>query len=253
MESLEKLKELYSRESKHSNYQVLPERLAKIIGTEQIVVKTRYEVQRLKYILNNIDVKDKTFLDIGGNTGYFTFEVIDRGAKRVEYYEGNKVQAEFVRLAARVLGVEEKITVRDRYYNFESERKKVDAALLLNVLHHVGDDYGGSIETATRAKEQIIKQLNSLAGKTEILVFQLGFNWKGNRDIGLFENGTKREMIEFIKDGIKGYWEIYRIGIAGKRGDIVAYHNLDDENIARDGTLGEFLNRPLFIMKTLKN
>lgn len=32
----------------------------------------------------------KSVLDIGGNSGFFTFELIEKGAKKIHYYEGNK-------------------------------------------------------------------------------------------------------------------------------------------------------------------
>ena len=83
------------------------------------------------------------------------------------------------------------------------EKKSYDVVFLMNVLHHIGDDYGDSAITLKEAKENIIFQLNGMAEKTKYMVFQMGFNWKGNRDKGLFENGTKEEMVEFIKEGTK--------------------------------------------------
>ena len=53
-----------------------------------------------------------------------------------------------------------------------------------------------------------------MAEKTKYMVFQMGFNWKGNRDKGLFENGTKEEMVEFIKEGTKECWKIVDVGVA---------------------------------------
>jgi hypothetical protein len=93
-------------------------------------------------------------------------------------------------------------------------------------------------------------QINSLANKTDILVFQLGFNWKGDRNIGLFENGTKQELIDFVKQSTSKNFEVLSIGIAERINDIVQYVELNNTNIKRDDSLGEFLNRPLFIMKT---
>jgi len=255
MNDFEKLKKLYANESKHSNYQVLSERLNLLIGNDQIKVKTRYEKQRLKYILNNIDVKGKTVLDIGGNTGYFSFEMIANGASMVHYYEGNKEHAEFVRLSAKVLGVTENIVIKNEYLEFDEDldKNKYDIVLLLNVLHHVGDDYGKKELTVVQAKKIITDQLNKLSPLSGTVVFQLGYNWKGNRDIGLFDKGTKKEVIDFVGLGIKHKWEIIKIGIPEKRGSIVEYYDLDENNINRDDSLGEFLNRPLFILRSLNS
>ena len=247
------LKKLYKQGSKHSNYQILSNRLSQIVGQDEIDVKTRYESERLKFILENIEIKGKTILDIGGNTGYFTFELIDSGAEKLYYFEGNRAHSEFVQHAADLLDVTNKIDVRNNYYKFEDEfeNKKFDIILLLNVLHHIGDDYGDKELTINMAKQNILKQLNSLADKTSTLVFQLGFNWKGNRDLGLFEGGSKAELIDFIREGVKNYWSIETIGIAESENESIVYNNLNDNNIKRNDKLGEFLNRPMFVLKSL--
>jgi SAM-dependent methyltransferase len=250
----DKLKELYSEMSKHSSYQILSKRLSEIINHKEIKVKTRYEKERLKYILQNIDIQNKAILDIGGNTGYFTFEMVDHGVKKVHFYEGNKTHSEFVRLASKVLDVEKKLKITNEYYKFDDKyiNNKYDIILLLNVLHHIGDDYGDKKIPIEKAKEIIIKQLNTLVGTTEIIVFQLGFNWKGKKELGLFEKGTKEELIKFLKDGIRDKWEIIEIGIAEQIEGSIQYNNLNKENINRFDHLGEFLNRPIFIMKAMK-
>ena len=89
-----------------------------------------------------------------------------------------------------------------------------------------------------------------MAQKTNFLIFQLGFNWKGDTKQCLFEHGTKSEMIQFIKDGIKGFWEIIEIGVAEKKDGVVTYEPLNVFNVKRNDTLGEFLNRPIFILKS---
>jgi hypothetical protein len=60
------LKNMYRKKSKHSNYQILPKRLRRKIGTIDVNVKNNYEYERLEYILNKVDVKSKRILDIGG-------------------------------------------------------------------------------------------------------------------------------------------------------------------------------------------
>ena len=252
MDKINKLKTLYAQDSKHSNYQVLSKRLSSLIGSN-IEVKSRHEKERLNFILENLEVKDKTIIDIGGNTGYFTFELIENGAKHVDYIEGNKAHSDFVKLASEVLGISGKIHVLNKYLNFENELngKHYDIALLLNVLHHLGDDYGNKELTIDIAKKNIITQINHFADKTSILVFQLGFNWKGNRNHCLFENGTKTELIDFVFEGTNEYWDILKIGIAEKcDNDEIQYNPPNEDNIHRNDTLGEFLNRPIFIFKS---
>lgn len=247
---INELIKLYSQKSKHSNYQILPKRLSGIINNNEIEVRTRYEAERLEYILKNVDVDNKVILDIGGNTGYFTFELLDTGAKKVYYYDGNYAHSEFVRLAAKVLHLENRIDIKSDYFSFEDKSNKYDIILLLNVLHHIGDDYGDKELSIEKARESIINQLINLSKITELLIFQLGFNWKGNRELCLFENGTKQEMIDYIKEGTKNHWEMLKIGVAESDNGVISYSDLNDRNIKRFDALGEFLNRPIFIMKS---
>jgi len=59
-------------------------------------------------------------------------------------------------------------------------------------------------------------------------------------------------MIEYVKSGIIGKWEIMSVGIAEEKCGAVVYRSVDDLNIERNDRVGEFLNRPLFIMKSVK-
>jgi 2-polyprenyl-3-methyl-5-hydroxy-6-metoxy-1,4-benzoquinol methylase len=245
-----KLIDHYSKKSKHSNYQVLPESLKKILAPKDIQTKTRYEKERLKYIVGEVNFKNKTVLDIGGNTGYFSFELLEAGAQNVNCYEGNKEHAEFVGLAAETLDLQAKIQVTNAYFTFDgSFDDRYDIILLFNVLHHVGDDYGDKNLTSHQARQTIVKQLNSLSNHTDTLIFQMGFNWQGDVARGIFENGTKQEMIEFVKHSVRDHWDIVAIGIAEKVDDKIVYHELNEQNIERDDSLGEFLNRPIFILR----
>lgn len=241
---------LYEKSSKHSNYQILPEGIAEIIGSHEIHVKTRYEKERYEFIQNNIKVEENSFLDIGGNTGYFTFELLRNGAKHVDFYEGNKEHSEFVQKSAEILKVSSKISVKNEYFQFnQTQSNYYDAVLLLNVLHHLGDDYGNSELSIKEAKIKMLEQFNYFYGRTSFIVFQLGFNWKGNRNNCLFENGTKQELIDFVSDGICKNWAIEKIGIAVRKDKNIVYEYLNDKNIQRDDSVGEFLNRPLFIIR----
>ncbi len=253
MKKIDKLKSLYLEVSKHSGYQILPNCISSIVGENGFNIKSRYENERLKYILSKINVIDKTVLDVGGNTGFFTFELIDNGATSVHYYEGNKTHANFVKFASDFLGMNNEIEITNGYFTFRDELKNkiYDIAILLNVLHHFGDDYGDNQISIEEAKFGFIEQLNRLAGTAKILVFQFGYNWKGNTDFNLFKHGSKKEMIRFIKKGIQNKWEILKIGVAEYKNDKIKYCDLNNKNICRFDVLGEFLNRPIFILKSL--
>jgi hypothetical protein len=59
-------------------------------------------------------------------------------------------------------------------------------------------------------------------------------------------------MINFISDGVKDFWSIDKIGIAKQSNKGIEYFHLNEDNIKRDDKMGEFLNRPLFILKSKK-
>ena len=111
------LKKLYQNTSKHSNYQILPKQLVSILNTEELVINSRFENERLAFIKENINLKQKRIVDIGGNTGFFTFESIESGASSLMYYEGNMEHATFVKSASDFLNLN--ISVQNVYLNFD--------------------------------------------------------------------------------------------------------------------------------------
>jgi SAM-dependent methyltransferase len=238
-----------TRTKKHLAYQILSRRLTNLIDMEGIELRPKFEEERLDYILQKIHIRGKSILDIGCNTGYFLFELIDRGARFVTGYEGGKYHSEFCKEAISLLDINN-ANIINEYYNFQESKDYFDIVLLLNVLHHVGDDYGDIGLSKENAKNTIIDQLISLSKNAGIVVFQLGFNWKGDITKCLFENGIKREMIDYIINGIQNYYNVISIGVAQKKNGIIFYEDLNENNIKRDDSLGEFLNRPLFILKS---
>jgi SAM-dependent methyltransferase len=253
-EIIEKLNAILSKTTKtekHRDYHILPERLNSKIKIEKIKSKQMfYEKERMCFIRSCVDFKNKSILDIGCNTGYFLFSTLDDGAATVTGYEGEELSVEFIEKAIVLLGEENRFKILNRYFDFSTSKEKFDIIFLLNVLHHVGDDYGEKSLTIDDAKVRIIDQLNNLSKNGSILIYQMGFNWQGNTNRCLFENGSKIEMIDFITEGIKNYWTIEKIGIAENGKEGILYKDLSDNNILRNDKLGEFLNRPIFILKS---
>ena len=235
---------------KHSIYYRLPQRFEKIndAGVANPADRMR-EKSRFEYISSNVDYSGSSVLDIGCNTGYFLFSALDCGAVDVECYEGSissfGILSGFVDVSA------EKILAFNRYFDFHADvgQKKFNVTHLLNVVHHIGDDYHDSL-SLDNAKIMMLNNINCLAAASQFMVFQMGFNWQGDVRKPLFQNGTKREMIDFLEEGTSHVWEIQKVGVAVGSKDRVLYVDLDKENIRRDDSLGEFLNRPIFIMKS---
>lgn len=248
------LAELYQQTSKHSNYQLLPRALQPLLSSTDVAVCSRHEAERLAYIVSRVPVEGRHVVDIGGNTGFFSFELLDHGARRVDYHEGNAAHHDFVRIAAQRLGVDDRLHAHHGYVDFQPGRlPRADVTLVLNVLHHLGDDFGDPALAMEAAKQQMLDCLSELSRSCSWLVFQLGFNWKGDRRHPLFAGGTKAEMIDFVKQGTAADWAVSAIGVAGREGAHTVFRDLDERNIARDDALGEFLNRPIFIMRSLNN
>jgi hypothetical protein len=252
-EKIKKLIKLYNVESKHSHYQRLPTLLEKIIPSEYFPKSNKFERERFNYIINNLEFKGNKILEIGCNTVFFTFEVILSGASRVECYEGNKTHYEFVKIAAEILELSDKINIINKYFDYKKKNisEKYDIGIVLNVLHHIGDDFErDDIVDKNYTLNRIKNSLNNLSFFIKYLIFQMGSNWKGKITLPLFKNVAKKEMIEFIKKSTIGFWEVVKIGIPEIIGDKIVYQDLSTFNIRRDDSLGEFLNRPLFILKS---
>lgn len=243
---------LYQKSSKHSNYQAIPPSLSTLLPKERLQIESRHESARWEFIDSHCTLNRKKIVDIGGNTGYFSFRSIEAGAESVCLIEGNEAHAEFVRQAAKSLGISERLAVLNQYLDLANSKLNfhVDYIFLLNVLHHAGDDYDKESNTPRKALEKIKKSLENLSGHSDQLIFQIGFNWKGDRNRPLFPDGTKAEMIEFVKECLGQKWTIKSIGIAQKKdSNEIFYQHLNEKNIIRDDSLGEFLNRPIFIIE----
>lgn len=243
-----KLGELYANKSRHSQYQILASNVEHLVDYKK-PEKSKYEKERMAYILKNVELKNKKILDIGGNTGYFTFESSTKSPKGVDFFEGNAEHAEFVRLASEIIGLSDIIKVHPEYFLFGKRTEVWDVVYFLNVIHHIGFDFEKDVTSIT-VQEKMLEHINSMAEYSKTMVFQMGFNWYGNIHKCLFTHGTKEEMEEFLQEGTKDYWEIEHIGIPVKRNDGILYEERTPENNIRIDEYGEFLNRPLFIMKS---
>lgn len=236
---------------KHIGYHILPERFDACLSDPARRNRyTFFERERWAWFAEHVDFRDRTVLDIGCNIGYFLFSALDAGARRVVGHEGKASCGEFVRAAVAAAGEEDRFEFHNAYFDFATPPPPVGIVLLLNVVHHLGDDYGDPQLGIAAARRGMLEQVNRLATSAQTMIFQMGFNWQGNRHACLFEHGTKREMIDFIRTGTAGAWQVEHVGIAQRIDGRVDYQPLDNQNIERDDALGEFLNRPLFVLRS---
>lgn len=255
MKLQDELAECYRAVSKHSQYQSIHPDILPFIDGNHLEIRSKWEAERMTAIAASISLEGSRVLDIGANTGYFSFAALRAGSKSVLAVEGCAAHARFIQVAAEIAGRNSALHVENRYYGFGEEPagEPYDATFLLNVLHHLGDDYGDATLGKEAAKQRMLHALNLMAGRTRYMAFQMGFNWKGNRELPLFDKGTKTEVIDFVESAIGGHWAVDRMWIAVKQsGGEIVYEPLSESNIQREDALGEFLNRPLFILRSLR-
>ncbi|GGK73222.1 class I SAM-dependent methyltransferase [Amphritea balenae] len=241
---------LIEMKSKHSDYQEVHPLLKDYIGSGHKAAG-KNESLRNDYIQKHTSYKNKSVLDVGANTGYFTFAAIEGGSVRVVSVEGNKEHAKFIEIAANALGFEDILVVRNEYYDFFGSKVCFyDLALCLNVLHHLGDDFGDPSVDIMKAKNNICDSLRSMSNVCRKMWFQIGFNWKGDVDFPLFENGYKKDIVEFVEQCCKEVFKIEKIAVYDKKHN--AYVDIEVGGWERVDDLGEFLNRPLFLLSNIK-
>lgn len=240
---------------KHSAYHAVPRILNDLVVSKfPSISETRAEAARFSYINERINFVEKTILDIGGNTGYFSFDAIVSGAKSVRIYEGDRKLCDIISAVASFAGLSSRIEINNSYFLFDETQDAgdvYDICFLLNVMHHIGDDFGDKNINRIIARSLMLEKINSLANKCRFLVLQIGYIWKGNRDLPLFDKGEKSEIYAFLESGLEGRFRIRHCGVAMQNtASRIEYVDMTMENACRISYFREFLNRPLFILES---
>lgn len=244
------LRALYDARSKHSSYQLIHPTLLPLLGDAEGLPAGKQEAQRQRWFERVAPMAGRSVLDIGANTGYFSFAALQSGACFVRSQEGNAAHAEFIADAAQALGAAERLQVVPAYFEFTPDADlRFDVTLCLNVVHHLGDDFGDGALSIDQARAKMLDAINALTAWTKTLVLQVGFNWKGDRHQPLFAGGEKAALVDFVRAGTAAHWRIDEIVVAdAATGEYVP---ADASNLPRNDALGEFMNRPLFLMTAL--
>lgn len=245
----EALKQLYLQRSKHSSYQLVHPLVARHLGDTSALPAGKLEVERQTYFDRVLPLTGARVLDIGANTGYFSFGALHSGAAHVTCYEGNADHALFISRSAEVAGLADKLTVRAGYFDFPPRMPETfDVTYCLNVLHHLGDDFGDRALGMEAARAQMLECLANMARYTRMLMLQIGFNWKGDVTAPLFPGGEKAALIDFVAGGAAGTWAIEEVTVPDPA--TRAYEPIGEDNLPRNNAVGEFMNRPLFKMRS---
>jgi SAM-dependent methyltransferase len=103
------------------------------------------------------DLGGKSVLDVGCRVGYFCFEAVRRGAKRVVGLDHNAgALASASELAAR-LGMDVEFRLVDANHELPDER--FDYVLALNILHHLRDPIGVLERLSAITRERLVLEI----------------------------------------------------------------------------------------------
>lgn len=243
------LRALYLQRSKHASYQLVHPTVAALLGDTSDLPAGKLEAERQAYFDRALPLLGARVLDIGANTGYFSFAALHSGAREVVCYEGNPEHAAFVAKSAELAGLASRLKVHAAYFTFDAPAgEPYDITYCLNVLHHLGDDFGDASLGLAAACEQMLASLRRMAGLTRILMLQLGFNWKGDVRHPLFEGGEKAALIDFVAHGVGDAWVIEEVTVPNPASREM--EPISEDNLPRNNQIGEFMNRPLFKLRS---
>ncbi|VGO12276.1 hypothetical protein PDESU_00827 [Pontiella desulfatans] len=191
MDIIEKLRALYADESKHSIYQNTPQFIREKLGyTETIDENWRGDSARWDYLRKNMNFSGKTVLDVGANTGFFALSIAHGTPKaKVTALEGNENHSRYIETIADYFEIPN-MHVLHQYLGMTElpSLGKYDTLLLFNVLHHAGVDFDqdhmGSEEGLF---DYCVCYMEQLAKKCNQVIFQMGYNWGGNKQHPVIE------------------------------------------------------------------
>jgi tRNA (mo5U34)-methyltransferase len=140
------------------------------------------------------DLTGKTVLDIGCNAGFYTMEMAKRGAQRVVGIDSDPRYLAQARLAAEVLGFQDRIELRQLdVYDVGALGEAFDVVIFMGVLYHL------------RHPLLALDLIHAHAAK-DLLVFQT--LQRGSRDVievpadhPFYEEGTQRPPTYFDEPG----------------------------------------------------
>ena len=236
MDLKQKLASLYNDHSKHANYQNIPEFVSRKLGYSEIINESwRGDTARYSYIKTLIPFsRIRTVADIGSNTGFFSLSLANEyKTTRVLAFDTNLQHIKFIQAIKQHFGMENIDTVAAGVDLASANGFPAhDAVLLLNVLHHAGVDFD---EKEVRSEKEFssyaVKYLGKIRSNVRYLIFQMGYNWGGNKQKPLITGNSIAAMICLVAQFCKeAGWSFQRVGIFSRVGnELGAYHDLPQE------------------------
>jgi hypothetical protein len=268
------LQTLYADASKHSVYQNIPDFVSAELGySEAIDESWRGDRPRLAYMTSSRTPKaGERWVDFGANTGFFTLSLARRFPEATFIaVEANGNHARFISRVAEYFGMSN-VEVVHRAIGLTDlhELPVSDCLLHLNVLHHAGHDFDGSlVRSIDRFGHYAQSYLELLRKRTGTMFFQMGSNWGGDKLQPLVGVRDDLRKLEVFAGWLQAAgWHLDRIAYATRDADTrVHFENLsastfgqlggasprDDAALQQeldrfklDDFPGEFYRRPLF-------
>lgn len=264
------LKRLYLDGTKHSCYQNVPRFMSQHMDlSEKLQPLWRDDVPRLDLVQEYFDFRNKvSVVDVGANTGYFSLSLaFDYPNLEVTSIEGHEGHAEFIAEAAGLADLEN-ITVVNQYVDQETDPELLNAEVVLhfNVLHHLGVDDQGRIDSLEQYFKAAVKSLSRAHQEGSWLVLQMGFNWGGDKQrpiVALDDDIGKLRYLERLVEAARFEIRDLALPVLAEGGDRYRYVVYPFENIRPDkeylallnhhsvGELSEFFRRPIIFCRAL--
>ncbi len=243
------LEALYAITSKHGQYQTLPSELAARLGM-QFNVNEEWRGDRTRYPLIKELVRSSgaaTVIDVGANTGFFTLSLAaDLPGLKITACERNRTHADIIEILADV-GEYSSVDVIDRSADLANVGSlgDFDVMLHLNILHHAGHDFDPDLVPDRNAfAEYGINYLRTAQGSARKLIFQMGYNWRGDKSLPLVAKEDQVGKFLFTRRLLEGAgWNILSVSFACKGdGDLpITYEAFRMDELPGDDSLDKWL------------
>ncbi|HET9570527.1 MAG TPA: hypothetical protein VFP20_03845 [Bacteroidales bacterium] len=231
----ERLTELYNDGSKHSRYQNIPDFVKKELEyTETIDENWRGDTARFNYLkAHTLFGQGKSIGEIGANTGFFILSLAHENPDSAFYaYEINPTHAGFIAEIADSFQMKN-VTVNPLGIDMDGIQKMAvhDILLNYNVLHHAGVDFDTNrIESVEKYETYAVEYLTKLRAKTHQMIFQMGYNWGGNKLKPIVPLQDDAEKMAFtLRIFKKAGWKVQDIALHTRVNKVLKYQALSQE------------------------
>jgi hypothetical protein len=148
--------------------------------------KVRLDRARFDWMNRKSVLSGRRILELGANTGYFSLRAVSELGATSTIYEPDANLCEIIRTSAEILGVEDRIDVRQEGVVLEGIEKLPPADVLINfnVLHHAGKEFDrGKVRSAGEWSSYATDYLARLKQAAPLMFFQTGFTWGGSSEL----------------------------------------------------------------------